>query len=299
MDQVETIDAATTDQELAELVTAYGALARSLCTSCKIPAEHFPALCETLDVASQALRSANQHQACASYFQGQRKDAQEFVRAAELMAEHWRRLDGYITGEIVREFAAATKYALHGDQVVKFGNRTLRFEKQPLLRFPDMLQAIVTAGATATKLVHLPKGRREKNYPLKQLTFVLRAFWTQALKRRFTESFYADFPHEDDASKEEWLPKNDASRFIYEAVRALVDPMPDGGTCRDVMRQIIKASRSKERRTQIRRPKRPSSRLDSASRTRAIPPHRTLGGQYARHAISAAGIFARSSGANG
>ena len=189
MDQVETIDAAATAQELAELVTAYGALARSLGKSCNIPEKHFPALCETLGVASEALRSANQHQARATYIHRQQTDVREFVRAAQQMAKHWRRLNGYITAKIVREFAAATKYALHGDQVVKFGNRTLRFEKQPLVRFPDMLQAMVTAGATATKFVQSPKGRRRTQYPLEQLTFVLHEFWTKALQREFKEHF--------------------------------------------------------------------------------------------------------------
>ena len=141
-------------------------------------------------------------------------------------------LNSDLRADIEEEVAAKNQAAFY--ETVK---RSLfdRFEvetKTPRLALDQLLADIAQVANHYIRGASPPRGRPGDD-ALKGFVAVLREFWVGELGRAFYDNFQEDFG--------EYEPANDASRFVVEAVQALIGDV-DVGTIRWMMRSVNKAT---------------------------------------------------------
>ena len=217
------------DEESA--LQRYDELAQRLATACNIPQDKGGALRKALRRAylSHDRIGVTKHESAA--LGTSRKKLRTLHRMIEGARGALASLDADQRTDIEQAVAAKNKAAFY--ETVKHTLCGRFVEKEvPRLALDQLLADMAHCAEQYFRQAHNPRGR-PPDAALKGFVAVLRAFWVGELGRAFYDNFQEDFG--------EYEPVNDASRFVVEAVQALIGDV-DVGTIRWMMRSVNKAT---------------------------------------------------------
>ena len=231
-------------EEFRAIVRRYWQRARHLRKKYAIRREHRRELYITLDKAKlvfDGVQYCYQHK---RHMVSQKEIAEEFRDAAKLAADLFPQLDPWIRTAITRKVDALTDNVFITHREISIGRMsfTSQLRTQSLATLLEILKEGADEGLPWTRR---PDGNPRTAEPLIAMVGEFRTFWTDVLGRKFTELFAGDEHKRGHVKKHpKALPKNQASKFTFDAVRGLLGPRVEGSEVRYAMNQVKDARAS-------------------------------------------------------
>ena len=168
------------------------------------------------------------------------KAARAFHRAMTQACKAWGSLDVDTRGTISRAVAAKHEAAFFDTGMRRLGHIEIENRERRL----GLAQLFAETAEAAEQCIE--QAKRSRGTPpdkaLRAFVSVLRQFWVEKLGRAFCDHFEEDFEFSSDPDRGDYVPANDASRFVVEAVQILISDEVPVGTCRWMMRVVNDAT---------------------------------------------------------
>ncbi len=226
--------------DLADAVTEYGAAASALAEACNVPPASLLDLCRALQHAWDAYDDVRCARARTDSMRSNQKAAKAFHRAMTQACKEWGSLDVDTRVTISRTVAAKHEAAFFDTGMRRLGQIEIESRERRL----GLEQLFAETADAAEKCIE--QAKRSRGTPpdkaLRAFVAVLRQFWVEKLGRAFCDQIEEDFEFSSDPDRGDYVPANDASRFVVKAVQLLISDEVTVGTCRWMMRVVNDAT---------------------------------------------------------